>query len=257
MSSVDFESVNLNVPSKREEVVRFLNKFELVFEENIDYTIVYRVNEEIVATASIAGNILKCFAISEEYRAKGILEALNKTLIDKLFSNGVYHYFVFTKPHKMATFNSLGYKLVYKTEKVVLFEHGIYNIEEKLLAIAESYNIDSNPNKIAVVIYPNSLENHIIDFIENIEKRYSKVLVFIGEKLFERISGWVSKNNSEITFIKDMEYMFSYELFPKYFIKEEEERKKAYRQLSTGIIEKYFYKTFNIKMIYFCEEINK
>ena len=257
MEGVSLEPLNIKKESNKEELKNFLSAFQLDFDEDIDYTIVCRIKGEIVATASTAGNILKCFAISEAYRNRGILEALNSKLMDRLFQKGIYHYFIFTTPEKFKAFSSMGYNLVYQAEKVVLLEHGIYTIEERLLAIAESYNIEDNLNRVVLVIYPNFLKEEIVEEIKALEVKFSEVLVFLSEEFFEQISGYFSEDDLKVKFIKEFDYFFSYEVFPRYFIRNEEERKQAYKQISLGIIEKYIFKLIKFKMIYFYEGISK
>ena len=61
------ESINLKSKYETEEVKEFLGKFNLKYED-VDYTVVIRENEEIIATCSKKENILKCFAINENYQ---------------------------------------------------------------------------------------------------------------------------------------------------------------------------------------------
>ncbi len=69
---MNIEKVNLSNPFEVKEVTEFLAKFELKYDPNIDYTVVIRENDEIIATASKGKNIIKCFAIDPAHQVEGI-----------------------------------------------------------------------------------------------------------------------------------------------------------------------------------------
>ena len=60
------EEIYLDNQEKRSLIANFLNKFQLQFDNDIDYSIVVYDNERIIATASKSRNILKCFAILDK-----------------------------------------------------------------------------------------------------------------------------------------------------------------------------------------------
>ena len=84
------ESINLKSKYETEEVKEFLGKFNLKYED-VDYTVVIRENEEIIATCSKKENILKCFAINENYQGLGLSNNLISKVTEKLFLEGRYH----------------------------------------------------------------------------------------------------------------------------------------------------------------------
>ena len=55
---MNIEKVNLSNPFEKKEVVDFLASFDLKYDENIDYTVVIRENDKIIATASKGKNII-------------------------------------------------------------------------------------------------------------------------------------------------------------------------------------------------------
>lgn len=57
------------------EVEKFLSTFNLKYDD-VDYTIVIRNNDKIVATASKKDDIIKCFAISDEMQGEGLTNLL-------------------------------------------------------------------------------------------------------------------------------------------------------------------------------------
>ena len=125
------ESINLKSKYETEEVKEFLGKFNLKYED-VDYTVVIRENEEIIATCSKKENILKCFAINENYQGLGLSNNLISKVTEKLFLEGRYHSFIFTKPENQFLFEGLGYKNIFTTDKVSLLESGKKNINKTL-----------------------------------------------------------------------------------------------------------------------------
>ena len=130
------EWVNLKDLGEREEVETFLRGFDLALDQDVDYTLVVRdgmsQGASIVATCSKARNVLKCFAVREELRGEGIASILISALIDKLFSEGMYHSFIFTKPSNAHIFLALNFKLIHSNIDVALLENGIYDIYKVL-----------------------------------------------------------------------------------------------------------------------------
>src|SRR5665811_654567 len=112
------QRINLKDENEVKQVSEFLQTFQLKLDDNVDYTIVIRQNGEIKATCSKAKNVFKCFAVSDDLRGTGVSATLMGAISDKLFEEGIYHSFIFTKVANIDIFTSLGYKLIYKIENV-------------------------------------------------------------------------------------------------------------------------------------------
>lgn len=116
------DKLNLNNPNEIEEIKNFLADFQLKYDSSVDYTMVARENQKIVATASKDKNIVKCFAIDNNYQGEGLSTQLLTSLINKMFDEGYYHSMVFTKLINKDLFKGMGYKEVAHTDKVILME---------------------------------------------------------------------------------------------------------------------------------------
>ena len=75
----------------------------------------------ILAGAGIAGDVLKCLAVSEEARSEGLLVPLVTRIISE--HPGV-NLKVFTKPEYRAVFESLGFRLIAQAPLAILLENG-------------------------------------------------------------------------------------------------------------------------------------
>ena len=146
------ERINLKDEDEVKEVRDFLQTFQLQLDDNVDYTIVIRQNEEIKATCSKSKNVFKCFAVSDDLRGEGVSAILMGAVSDKLFEEGIYHSFIFTKIENIDIFTSLGYKLIHEIENVALLESGIYDIKKYLKDMQMEYNIDVSTKKSAIVM---------------------------------------------------------------------------------------------------------
>ena len=265
MYEVSPERVNLKNRGEREEVETFLQGFNLILDRDVDYTIIIRDNvspgASIVATCSKAKSVLKCFAIIENHRGEGITAILISTLIDKLFSEGIYHSFIFTMPAKARILEALNFKLIQSTEDVALLENGIYDIHKAIKEMKNSYAI-GDTEKTALVMNCNPFTLGHYYLIEEASKNNQEILVFIVEEdrslfPFKTRYELVCKGVAHLENVKVLpsgEYIISAATFPSYFIKEEGERLRAYAELDASIFGKYFGKSFNITKRYVGDE---
>ena len=255
------EWVNLKDRREREEVETFLRSFELSLDQDVDYTIVIRDGASIVATCSKARNVLKCFAVIEELRGEGITSILISALIDKLFNQGVYHSFIFTKPSNAYIFLALNFKLIHSNADVALLENGIYDIYKALEQMKVKYNL-GDEEKAALVMNCNPFTLGHKYLIEEASSNNNEVLVFIIEEdrslfPFKTRYELVCKGVSHLKNVKVLpsgEYIISSATFPSYFLREKGERLRAYVELDSSIFGKYFCKSFKITKRYVGDE---
>ncbi|MDR2632734.1 MAG: GNAT family N-acetyltransferase [Treponema sp.] len=107
----------------REELRCFLARNGLKYDERIGYSLCLIEDEEIAATGSLDGNILKCIAVSPDFQEGGLAARIVSGLIDEAARNGVFHLFLFTKPENEALFRSLGFFTITKTGNALLMEN--------------------------------------------------------------------------------------------------------------------------------------
>ncbi|MBU3188554.1 [citrate (pro-3S)-lyase] ligase [Clostridium bowmanii] len=262
MCGIVVQKINLLDKDAVKEVRDFLQTFQLLLDDNVDYTIVVRQNEEIKATCSKAKNVFKCFAVSEDLRGTGVAAILMGAVSDRLFEEGIYHSFIFTKVANIDIFTSLGYELIYKIENVALLESGIYDIVKYLEQLKEKYNIDTVTKKSAIVMNCNPFTLGHKYLIEEAASQSEEVLVFIVEEnkssfpfidRYNMVKEGVSHLHN-VKVINGGEYIISEATFPTYFLRKKDEILKAYTTLDASIFGKYFCKTLNITKRYIGEE---
>ncbi|MEW9095632.1 MAG: [citrate (pro-3S)-lyase] ligase [Clostridiaceae bacterium] len=255
MFGIQVNKINLKDSEERLEVHNFLEEFGLKLDDDVDYTVVVRQEGKVKATCSKAKNIFKCFAVSDDLRGENVTSTLISNLIDKLFEEGIYHSFIFTKPDKVKIFTSLNFKVIYEAEDAVFLEYGLYDINKALDKMVKEHNIDLNTSKGALVMNCNPFTLGHRYLIEQASKACEEVLIFIVEEdksLFpfkERYS-LVKEGTKDLENVKVIpggEYIISSATFPTYFIRQEDVRLKAYAEIDAGIFGKYFGSKLNIK----------
>jgi len=247
------ESINLKSNYEINEVRKFLEKFSLKYED-VDYTIVIRENEEIIATCSKKENILKCFAINEKYQGLGLSNNLISKVTEKLFLEGRYHSFIFTKPENQFLFEGLGYKNIFTTDKVSLLESGNKNINSSLDKLKKQYNIDDNKKYSALVMNCNPFTLGHRYIVEIAAKESENVIIFVVEedksvfpfKTRYKLIKEGTKDLKNVTVIPAGEYVISSATFPNYFLKKNDDTLKEYTKLDCNVFGKYFVPKFNI-----------
>lgn len=254
MYGFNAQKINLKDEDQVKEVKNFLETFQLKLDDNVDYTVVIRGNEKIKATCSKSKNIFKCFAVSDDLRGEGIAAILMGALLDRLFEEGIYHSFIFTKAENTEIFTSLGYKVIHEIENVTLLESGIYDIKKYLNELKEEYNINSSIEKSALVMNCNPFTLGHRYLIEEASRQSKEVLVFIVEEdkssfPFKYRYDMVKKGVAHlpnVQVIKGGEYIISPATFPTYFLRKEDEILKAYTAMDASIFGKYFCDALNI-----------
>lgn len=259
----EIESVNLNSINEINSVTTFLNKFNLKY-ERIDYTIIIKDNDKIIATCSKYENVIKCFAIDKEYQGMGISNSLISNITQKLFLEGIYHSFIFTKAENKDIFESLGYKNVFTTDKVSLLENGNKSINTSLLKLSKKYKIDNNKYYASIVMNCNPFTLGHRYLIEKASKENENVIIFIVEEdksifpfkiRYEIVKDSV-RDLENVIVIPGGKYIISSATFPNYFLKQNDNILKEYTKLDCNIFGKYFSNIFNIKKRYVGSEDN-
>jgi [citrate (pro-3S)-lyase] ligase len=126
---IEERSINLTNPRQVTAVRDFLARFSLTFNERVDYTVAFYKENVMVATGSFAGEVLRNIAIDETLQGEGLTAAVISHLMQEAGRQGIYHYFIFTKPDKAHLFLALGFKEVERADPyAVLLEAGIGSI---------------------------------------------------------------------------------------------------------------------------------
>lgn len=251
------EEVNLKSKLEIERVREFLKSFDLKYED-VDYTVIIKEANKIIATCSKKHNIVKCFAIIDEYQGQGLTGILITAITNKLFEENIFHSFIFTKPDNDYLFKGLGYNPIVSTNKVVLLEAGNQNIKAYLKEMKKNYGLNKDGKYAALIMNCNPFTLGHKFIIETVAKENKNVIIFVVEEdkssfpfknRFELIKKGVQEFEN-VTVIPGGEYIISSATFPNYFLRKNDDILKEYTKVDSMIFGKYFCKELNINKRY-------
>lgn len=262
MDHFTLNPINLNNEQNRSEINDFLLQSGLTLDADVDYTIAARRGNTLIGTCSKAGRVIKCLAVSPEHRGEGLSAQLVKDLIDRLFDEGTYHYFVFTQPHNTCLFNNLNFKMLYKGEQAALLEGGIISIGQRLGKLKAQAGLDDRTDRIALVMNCNPFTLGHLHLAEQAAAEGREVLLFVVEEnrsvfSFSDRMEMVRRGTAHLANVKVLpgtEYIISSATFPSYFLRQADERTAAYMEMDAGIFCAYFSRFFGISTRYVGEE---
>lgn len=259
---MNIDKINLTNPTEKKEVEEFLTKFELQYDKGVDFTVVARENNKIIATVSKQKNIIKCFAIDHSHQGEGISTKILTSVINKMFDEGYFHNLVFTKTKNKSLFQGMGYKEVAHTDKVILMEMGNKSIDKTINKIITKYDINTSIKRAMIVMNCNPFTFGHQYLIEKAASENSEVLIFIVEEdkssfLFKDRIELVRQGTSHIKNVKVIpgtEYLISSATFPNYFLRQEDDFLIEYTKLDAAICGSQFGKKLNINRRYVGDE---
>lgn len=245
---------------ERELLISFLSQHNLEYEYDIDYSILVYDEDVLVATGSIANNIMKCFLVLNEYQGKNITTLMFKHLVDELYSRNIHYFFVFTLPRNEKIFLNLNMKRIVKTMNTVLLESGEH-IKDVLTRLKTNYDI-SNDKKACVIINANPMTNGHLYLIEVAAKENKEVIVFVvSEDLSSfpftdrfKIIKKATAHLDNVIVLPTLSYLVSKLTFPKYFLKEDQLIQDEQTLVDVLVYKEYYAKIFKINKRYVGEE---
>lgn len=233
-------------------LVNFLKNFDLDLDEDVEYAVGLFDEEKIVGCGAYSKNILKCFAVKEELRGKNALNIIASHLINKEFERKVFHLFVYTKPHNIKFFQSIGFNIVESNENVALLENVKNGVEDYLSSLSNDTSIKKNIGSIVMNCNPFTLgHEYIIEYAANNCDLLHIFLVEEDKSLFpfeiryELVKEGISRFNNVILH-KSGNYIISSTTFPAYFIKDKYKRTEILAELDLNIFAKRIAKALNI-----------
>ena len=122
---IEIEELPLGVPRFRNKVESFLKDNGLALEEVDLYLAACDSDGFILAGGGLLRDTIKCVAVSEKARARGLATPLVSRLIALGADRGFTSLRVFTKPENRKIFESLGFRLAASAPKAILMTSGI------------------------------------------------------------------------------------------------------------------------------------
>ena len=228
-----------------------LAKTGLTPDRDTDQTVTVWEQEEIIATGSRKGNLLKCIAVDPAHRGEDLTAAVLSQLRADAFAEGHKHLFLYTKPENLRMFAGLFFYPIAQTEDVLLMEDrkaGISEFLDTLPAAVPGQKIG------AAVMNCNPFTLGHRYLIETAAKACDHVYIFVLSEDQSRFSAhdrmeMVRLGTADlpnVTVLPTGPYLISNATFPTYFLKDREAAVQVHCKLDIAVFEKYFVPRFGI-----------
>jgi [citrate (pro-3S)-lyase] ligase len=106
-----------------EKLRSFLFDCGLTYDTRVRYSVCLTEGDRIAASGSLDGSVLKCIAVSPDFRDEGLAARVVTELVTEAGRNGCFHLFLFTKPENEALFTDLGFYPIAKIPESLLMEN--------------------------------------------------------------------------------------------------------------------------------------
>ena len=223
----------------------FLRRADLEPDENLEKTVLVWDGEDLIATGSRQGNLLKCIAVDENRQGEGITAMLITALRQDAFACGQRHLFLYTKPQNEFMFSSLFFYPVAKSGKVLLMESrkdGVREFVESLPRVASGGKIG------AAVMHCNPFTLGHRYLVESAAGECDHLYVFVlseeggmfsaSDRMEMVKSGTADLPN--VTVLPTGPYLISSATFPSYFLKDKENLPAIQCRLDIEVFTRYF-----------------
>lgn len=237
--------------AKRQQWEAMLCRAGLEPDAQVESTVLVWEDEELIATGSRQGNLLKCIAVDAMHQGEDLTSTVLTNLRQDAFSHGHSHLFLYTKPQNEYMFSSLFFYPIAKTDKVLLMENKRGGIESFLSALP-SEPVQKTVG--AAVMNCNPFTKGHRYLVETAAKECDRLYIFV---LSEDKSEFSAKDRIEmvklgtadlpnVTVLPTGPYLISSATFPTYFLKEREKAEQIHCLLDIEIFCKYFVPKFGI-----------
>ncbi len=212
------------------EAAELFRQCDLTIPHNLTYSMGLFDNHQMVATGSLAGDMIQGLAVLPDYQGEDLSAKVLTHLINHGLTCGITALHLFTKPINTSKFLSLGFHIVATANPyTVLLEWGnpgIQDYVQKLMKIAE----DAPDEAAAIVMNCNPFTLGHQALIEIAAAQSQKVYIFVVEEdlsvfPFSARFEMVRKGTaylSNVTVIPGGRYVVSSLTFPSYFTREKD-----------------------------------
>lgn len=251
----------LSNEKETEQLKSFLSRYGLSMDKDIEYSMVVTDNNRIVATGSFANRVLKCIAVEDEYKGRGLSAKIITHLVNEQFARGKAHLFIYTKPENELIFSGLGFfSIAQVPHKVVLMENRPDGIKRYLDEIAaETGTILPSA---AVVVNCNPFTNGHRYLLEYAAARCRLLHVFVvwedrsffPSQIRHRLVCEGTAHIPNLIVHKGSDYIISNATFPSYFIKEYDDLVETHARLDLEVFSQHIAKKLDIRKRFAGEE---
>lgn len=230
---------------------RLLESAGLAVDTLPERTVLVWEDDELIATGSRQGNLLKYLAVAESHQGEDLTAKVLTELRQDSFRAGIRHLFLYTKPQNKYLLSSLFFYPVAQTSSVLLMEDRPNGIREFLAG----YPAEESAGVVGAAVMncnPFTLGHRYL--IEQAAGQCDRLYVFV---LSEEQPPFPAADRLElvrrgtrdipnVTVLPTGPYLLSAATFPTYFLKDREQAGSIQCALDTEIFTRYYAPHFHI-----------
>jgi [citrate (pro-3S)-lyase] ligase len=247
------ESIEIERSSERKPVEDFLHRLDLSYDSDVTHTVVIRDGGTILATGSLAGNILKCIGVDPSFRGDALTNTIVTELEMEAYRRGVDHLFLFSRPKNLAFFEGLGFTKVGEFPgEVVLMEKpggGLTAWAQSCLSGAgqDGLLVEEPPPSTALVVNCNPFtlgHRYLVEQASTAARGAGELVhLFVvsedrslfPEKVRRRLVEEGTRDMDNVRVHPGGPYIISNATFPTYFVRDEGEATRIHAGLDVHI----------------------
>ncbi|MDO4191499.1 MAG: adenylyltransferase/cytidyltransferase family protein, partial [Bacteroidales bacterium] len=127
IEGVELKELPLSLKSIRRQVETFLLQNDLLLDGDLDYYVGLFRDDEMLAGGGLAGDVIKCVAVSSSARSMNLSNTLVSHLRSVGNNKGYTNLYVFTKPNNRELFENLSFNIIAEAPKAILGESSFGN----------------------------------------------------------------------------------------------------------------------------------
>lgn len=223
--------IRLSDPRERQQIADFLQRFDLSFDDDVDYTFGLYRGGEIIGTGSLLGKVLRNVAVNPDLQGEGLMSKIISHLMAEGARRGHYSFQLFTKPDKVKQFELAGFRLVAVAEPyAALLEIGISGIRNFCQQVEAQCAGMPKSGRAALVMNCNPFTLGHRALVEKAASENEGVILFVVQEdrsvfpFADRIElvrqGTADLGNVRV--VAGGDYIISSATFPTYFVKGQE-----------------------------------
>lgn len=233
----------------------FLAKAGLTADTDAAQTVLIWDAEQLIATGSRTGNLLKYIAVDPTRQGEGLLAKVLTALRQEAFREGYQHLFLYTKPVNGPLFSDLLFYPVAQTGDVLLME----DRKDGIGSFIQELSPQKRTGKIGAAVMncdPFTLGHQYL--IETAAKDCDHLYVFVlsedkghfsaADRLEMVRRG--TEHLSNVTVLPTGPYLISSATFPTYFLKNRDQAEQIHCQLDVVVFVRHFAPAFSVSARY-------
>lgn len=246
------ESAKMLMGKKRGDWERFLASASLKPDTDTDQTVTVWDDDEIIASGSRKGNLLKCIAVDPARQGEGLTATVLTELKQEAFREKKDNLFLYTKPRNRRMFEPLFFYPVAQTDQVLLMESTRNGIDRFLKKLEENPKKEGKIGCIVMNADPFTRGHQYL--AETAAGQCDRLYIFVlsedkGTFSAEERMELVKAGTAHLENVKVYptgEYLISSATFPKYFLKDQETAQREHYLLDLAVFTQRFVPHFGI-----------